>query len=205
MAKGLTRRQRAVLEFIIQCIRDNGCPPTIAEICEAFGIQSTNGVNDHLVALEKKGFIERSSKARGIRVTELAGVGLYQNEVVQAPLLGRVAAGQPLLAEENIERFVPLPPSLGSTGLFCLRVTGESMIEVGILEGDILVVDSARQPKMGDIVVALVDNEATVKRYFPKGRMVELQPANAAMSPLIYPAANVLIQGVAVGLQRFWR
>lgn len=206
MSKGLTHRQRAVLEFIIRCIRDNGCPPTIAEICQAFNIQSTNGVNDHLVALEKKGFIERTSKARGIRVTALAGVSLYEsNEVTQAPLLGRVAAGQPLLAVENIERYVPVPPEIGSANLFCLRVSGDSMIEDGILEGDILILDASREPRPRDIVVALVDGEATVKRYYPRGSMVELRPANAAMSSLFYPASDVAIQGVAVGLQRFWR
>ena len=111
MARGLTRRQGEILSFIIDCIRDHGMPPTIAEIGAHFGISSTNGVNDHLVALEKKGFIERSSKARSIHVTEKATVDLYQSEVGTLPLVGRIAAGQPILAEENIEDRVPVAAS----------------------------------------------------------------------------------------------
>lgn len=202
MAIGLTKRQRAVLEFIIECIRDHGLPPTIAEICDEFKITSTNGVNDHLLALERKGFIERSSKARGIHVTEKAAAGLYQSNVGVLPLVGRVAAGYPLLAQENIEDQVPVTAYQARRKAFCLRVTGDSMIEDGILDGDTLVVDQEKKPRMGDIVVALVGDEATVKHFHPAGSEVELRPAHPTMKPMRFPAREVKVQGVVVGLQR---
>ncbi|MCP4642444.1 MAG: transcriptional repressor LexA [bacterium] len=205
MAKGLTRRQADILAFIIECIRDNGMPPTIAEIGEHFGISSTNGVNDHLIALEKKGYIERTSKARSIRVTQKAAAGLYQGEVETLPLLGRIAAGHPILAEENVEDQIPIATSLGHHGTYCLRVQGESMIDDGIFDGDVIVVDQGQEPKQGDVVVALVEDEATVKRFHPRGDMVELRPANAAMVPILVPANSVQLQGVVVALQRTLR
>lgn len=202
MARDLTQRQRQILEYVVECIRDEGRPPTLAEIGEHFSITSTNAISDHLIALEKKGYIERSNnKARGIHVTGKAAAGLYRQEAGLAPLLGRVAAGQPLLAEENVESYVPVAPALAGRA-YCLRVQGESMIECGILDGDILVVDYQRAPRKGDVVVALVDGEATVKHYHPQGSVVELRPANATMTPLRYPAAEVQLQGVAVALQR---
>ena len=141
MTRELTRRQGAILQFIVESIRDRGWPPTIAEIGQQFQIASTNGVNDHLVALEKKGYIERSSKARGIRVTEKAAAGLYQQGGGTLPLVGRIAAGQPLFAQENIEDFVTVAPALSRLNGYCLRVQGESMVEAGILDGDVIVVD----------------------------------------------------------------
>ncbi|MBI1319329.1 MAG: transcriptional repressor LexA [Candidatus Hydrogenedens sp.] len=202
MAKGLTQRQKAILDFIIESIRESGYPPTLVELCEAFEIGSTNAVNDHLRALEKKGYIERSSKARGIRVTEQAAVGLYNPEVGVLPLLGRVAAGQPILAQENIEDLIPVSSSIAGRKAFCLRVQGDSMIEDGILDGDVIIVDQEKRPRTGDIVVALIEEEATVKHYHPKGRTIELRPANATMLPMEYPAQDVSLQGVVVGLQR---
>jgi len=202
MAKELTKRQQAVLHYIVECIRDRECPPTIAEICGEFGIASTNGANDHLLALEKKGFIERSSKARSIRLTDRAASVFLPPRAGSLPLLGRVAAGQPLLAQENIEGYIPVSESLANEKAFCLRVTGESMIEDGILDGDIIIVSQNRRARPGDIVVALVDDDATVKHYHPDGRYVELRPANSSMSPLRYPAAQVTLQGVVVALQR---
>lgn len=202
MTRGLTPRQRDILEFIVRCVRDDGYPPTIAEIGDRFGISSTNGVNDHLVALERKGFIERSSKARSIRVTELAAIDLFEDEAGMLPLLGRVAAGQPLMAVENIEGRVPVEAQLAKRNAFCLRVTGDSMIEDGILDGDIVVVDQDRMPRKNDIVVALVEGEATVKHYHPDGNIVELRPANREMRPMRFPARDVAVQGVVVALQR---
>lgn len=202
MAKELTRRQAAILQFVIESIRDHGCPPTIAEIGAEFDITSTNGVNDHLLALDRKGYITRSSKARGIHVTEKAAAGLYQTQVGLLPLVGRVAAGQPLLAEENIEDYVPVSPVLARHKSYCLRVTGDSMIEDGILDGDIIIVDTECRAAPGDVVVALVDDEATVKHYYPHGDRVELRPANASMQPMIFPARSVQLQGVVVALQR---
>lgn len=203
MAKDLTKRQRAILDYIIDCVRERGMPPTIAEIGEEFGITSTNGVNDHLVALEKKGFIERSSaKARGITITEKAAFGLYQSDVGVLPLVGQVAAGLPIYAEENIEGHVPVDAKLAQRKAFCLRVRGDSMIEDGILDGDIIVVDQGKQARPGDIVVALVEDEATVKHYYPRGATIELRPANAAMETMLFPARSVNLQGVVVALQR---
>lgn len=202
MARGLTKRQEAILQFIIKCIKDNGMPPTIAEIGAKFNISSTNGVNDHLLALERKGYIERSSKARSIHVTDQAAAGLYQSDIGMLPLLGRIAAGQPILAEENVERYVPVSSSQVRPGSFCLKVQGDSMIDDGILDGDVIVVNPELRPKTGDIVVALVEDEATVKRFYRHGDMVELRPANQSMQPMLYPARMVQIQGVVVALQR---
>ncbi len=207
MTRGLTVRQRSILEFIARSARKNGYPPTIAEIGEKFGIPSTNAVNDHLVSLERKGYIEReASKARSIRITRGALAKLMEEEAQEAPgtlpLLGRVAAGTPLLAEENVEARIPVEERLARRHAFCLRVTGDSMIEDGILDGDIIIVDQERAPKKGDIVVALVDGEATVKHLYPEGKTVELRPANAAMDTMRFPAEDVAVQGVVVGLQR---
>jgi repressor LexA len=202
MARGITKRQKEVLEFIIDCIRDEGMPPTIAEICKAFGITSTNGANDHLVALERKGYIERSNKARDIRVTEKAAVNLYQSEAATLPLVGRIAAGHPILAEENIENQVPVAPSIAKVGAYCLTVQGDSMIDDGILDGDTIVVHPTTEPRRGEIVVALVEDEATVKRFYPRGEMVELRPSNKDMDTMIFPARDVQIQGKVVALQR---
>ena len=118
------------------------------------------------------------------------------------PLLGRVAAGQPILAEENIEEYIPVSSSLADRRAFCLRVQGDSMIEDGILDGDIIIVDQERRARTGDVVVALVEDEATVKHFHPRGNMVELRPANATMQPMTFPASSVSLQGVVVALQR---
>lgn len=202
MAKELTKRQREILDYIIECVRDHGLPPTIAEIGDEFGIASTNGVNDHLVALEKKGYIERSSKARGILVTPKAAIGLYQSEVGVLPLVGTVAAGQPILAEENIEGHVAVDAGMAQRRAFCLRVHGDSMIEDGILDGDIIIVDQEKRARAGDVVVALVEDEATVKYFYPNGTTIELRPANATMETMFFPARDVSLQGVVVALQR---
>jgi repressor LexA len=202
MSTELTKRQSQILKFIIECIRDNGSPPTIAEIGERFDISSTNGVNDHLVALEKKGYIERSSKARGITVTSKGATNLYQNEAGMAPVVGRIAAGATNLAEQHIDDYVAVPMKLADRGGFCLKVRGESMIEDGILHGDLVVVDPTLRPRTGDVVVALVDGEATVKHFHPKGNAIELRPANSTMKPIIVAAEDVAIQGVVVSVQR---
>ena len=202
MTRGITKRQEAILQFIVDCIRDNGSPPTIAELGREFGISSTNGVSDHLNALTKKGYIERTSKARGIRVTQKAAAGLYQNDAAMIPLVGYVAAGTPLLAEENVEDHIAVSSSMAGSPTFCLRVTGDSMIEDGMLDGDIIVVDQQRRARIGDVVVALIDGEATVKHYHPNGATVELRPANSSMSPIRCHANDLQIQGVVVGLQR---
>ena len=198
----ITEKQRLILEYIADAIQEKEYPPTIQEIGAHFGIASTNGVYDHLAALERKGYIERSSKARSIRLTQKAMAGLVRPHANALPLVGQVAAGAPLLAEENIEDYVTVSPQLAERDAFCLRVKGDSMIDTGILENDIIVVDRSRRPNIGDVVVALVDNEATVKAYHPQRNRIELRPANALMEPLRFPADKVSILGVVVALQR---
>jgi len=209
MAKNITDRQRAILEFVVECIQENGCPPTIAEIAQNFGLASTNGAFDHVRALQRKGYLERSNKARHISLTdktleEFGGAARSEpaEEAATLPLVGRIAAGSPLLADENVERQVHVDPGYARPGNYCLRVEGESMIDAGILDGDLLVVDGKASPKKGDIVVALCDDDATVKYYHPKGGTIELRPANATMEPMQFPASLVAVQGVVVALQR---
>lgn len=202
MTRELTERQAAILHFIVESIRERGFPPTIAEIGEAFRIASTNGVNDHLISLEKKGYIERSSKARGITVTDKAAAGLYNRGANTLPLVGRVAAGCPILAQENIEDYIVVSAAVATSKGYCLRVHGDSMVEAGILDGDIIIIDPERHARPGDIVVALVGDDATVKRYFPHGARVELRPENSTMRPMVLPTASVNVQGVVVALHR---
>lgn len=202
MSETITSRQKAILEYIADTIEAQEYPPTIQEIGRHFGIASTNGVFDHLKTLEKKGYIERSPKARSIRLTQKAVTVLRRGGGGGLPLVGRVAAGQPLLAVENIEEYIPVQPHLAERDAFCLRVAGDSMIESGILEGDVIVVDRSTRPKPGDIVVALIDGEATVKFFHPCSDSIELRPANHLMKPIIYPASQVKVQGVVVALQR---
>lgn len=208
MIKKLTQRQIDVLQFIIECMQRDGYPPTISEIGEHFGITSTNGVHDHLAALQRKGYIQRDSKARCIRLTEKAEHEFptpAAEEPQGLPLVGRIAAGHPILADESVERILSVSPELIRPDAYCLRVEGESMVDAGILDGDILIVDPGIPPSEGDIVVALVDDEATVKHYHPRNGYVELRPANAAMSPLVADIDRVYLQGVVVGLQRIMR
>ncbi len=198
----LTRRQRQVLNFITRSIERRGYPPTMREIGQHMGIRSTNGVNDHLKALERKGYIEREGlKSRTLRPKEVTA------PPVSVPLLGRVAAGEPIWAVENLEETIKVDPYLlGSGGtVFGLRVKGESMIEDGIMSGDIVFVRQQRTAERGEIVVALVDEEATVKRYYPEQGAVRLQPANAAMDPIVVEddgATTFDLLGVVVGVFR---
>lgn len=202
MAAPMTARQQEILAYIADCIDSLGYPPSIQEIGRHFGIASTNGVHAHLKTLEKKGIIERSPKARSIRLTEKASFLLRRSLGPVLPLVGRVAAGEPLLAMENIEDYIPVQSRLAERDAFCLRVTGDSMIEAGILAGDVIIVDRSVKARPGDVVVALIDDEATVKYFHPRSDMVELRPANHRMKPFIYPAAAVQLQGVVVALQR---
>lgn len=200
-APDLTPRQREVLDFITECIDARGFPPTLREIGSQFGIRSTNGVNDHLKALERKGYLAREDlKSRALRPT-------HAKPVVQVPLIGRVAAGQPVLAVENVESTFKLDQALiGAAGEhFALRVDGESMIEDGIFDGDIVFVRPQSNARAGETVVALVDDEATVKRFYPEGKRVRLQPANASMQPIYVDrddGRDLRLLGVVVGVYR---
>ena len=221
----LTDRQQAILDFISQSIEERGYPPTLREIGEHFGIRSTNGVNDHLRALEKKGHLQREDlKSRALRPTSgpssasasaarALGAGRDPRlaDIVEIPIVGRVAAGLPLLAVENVQDTVHVDKFfIGQTReVFALRVKGESMIEDGIFDGDYIFVKKQLQASRGDIVVAMISgpsgDEATVKRYYPEGDSIRFQPANAAMQPIIvrkkdFKSVNLI--GVVVGVYR---
>ena len=211
--KELTRKQRLILDYIVHACNENGYPPTIREIGAHFGIRSTNGVNDHLKALERKGYLLRGeAKSRAIRPTQKAMPGPVitsdGTEVHPIPLVGRVAAGAPILAVEESENRVHIGGDLlgaDLNGIFALTVFGDSMIGDGIFEGDILFVRQQQQANPADIVVARIDDEVTVKRYFPENGRVRLQPSNPTHTPTILSREDFLdtaIVGVVVGIFR---
>src|SRR3954465_15211250 len=210
----LTDRQREILEFITQSIRDRGYPPTLREIGLHFGIKSTNGVNDHLRALEKKGYLQREDlESRALRPVGARGpmrAPSRDEDMIDVPLVGRVAAGAPLLAGENIEDTVKVDRFfIGQTReVFALRVKGESMIEDGIFDGDFIFVKKQLQANPGETVVVMIEDEATGKRYYPEGETIRFQPANAAMQPIVVRKRdfkNVNIIGLVVGVYRKMR
>ncbi len=209
----LTDRQREVYDFIQDRIRAWGYPPTIREIGEHLGIKSTNGVADHLKALKRKGYLnhdERKSRAltpvrpsRGTVVRAIGSIG----QGIAVPILGRVAAGEPILAEEQAEGAVVVDSVLLGDGrkVFALKVVGDSMIEDGIYDGDYIFVRKRESAERGDIVVVIIEGEATVKRYFPEGDRIRLQPANSRMQPIYVNKKdfkNVQIIGLVVGVYR---
>lgn len=223
MADALTDRQREILTFISASIAERGYPPTLREIGEHFGIRSTNGVNDHLKALEKKGHLRREDlKSRAMRPvmeadlipfpSRRAGTGadvvpLPEGELAEVPILGRVAAGQPILAVENVQDTVKVDRVLlgGHREVFGLRIVGESMIEDGIFDGDYVFVRKTATARPGEIVVAMIEGEATVKRYYPEGDVIRFQPANSNMAPIFVRKADfrtVDIIGIVVGVYR---
>jgi repressor LexA len=226
MAEALTHRQREILDFISASIVERGFPPTLREIGEHFNIRSTNGVNDHLKALEKKGHLRREDlKSRAMRpvvpddvdnVVPLrrtpSATGNVQligqdDDMAEIPILGRVAAGQPILAVEHATDTVRVDRVLigGHREVFGLRIVGESMIEDGIFDGDYVFVKKTPAASSGDIVVAMIEGEATVKRYYPEGDRIRFQPANSNMSPIIVRRADfksVDIIGIVVGVYR---
>ena len=192
------QNQQKILDFIRSEIETKGYPPSVREICAAVGLRSTSSVHMHLTQLEKQGVIRRD--ATKPRALELLDSPLSRGRSV--PLVGKVTAGQPILAIENIEDYLIIPNDLAAqeADLFALRVQGESMIEAGILDGDIVVVHSQEQAENGDIVVALIDDEATLKRIFYEDGHVRLQPENHAMAPIIVHHADV--RGKLVALVR---
>jgi repressor LexA len=216
----LTDRQQEILGFISQSIEERGYPPTLREIGEHFGIRSTNGVNDHLRALEKKGHLQREDlKSRALRPVGAPATAASLRkgddprlaDMVEIPLVGRVAAGLPLLAVENVQDTVHVDRFFigQSREVFALRVKGDSMIEDGIFDGDYIFVKKQLQASRGDIVVAMISgpsgDEATVKRYFPEGDSIRFQPANAAMQPIIVKKKDfrsVNLIGIVVGVYR---
>lgn len=213
--KELTDRQVEVLEFIIEHIQETGFPPTIREIGEQLQIRSTNGVNDHLKALEKKGYLLREdAKSRAIRPVFTPGgnpFGSNSDEPVimesvhSIPIVGRIAAGSPIAAIENAEDHVSLGEGLigRPNDVFGLVVRGDSMIEDGIFDGDYIFVKRQLEARNGEIVAAMVDGEATVKRFFREPGRIRLQPANASMEPIyVTPGQETSVIGKVIGVFR---
>ena len=212
--QGLTKRQEQTLDFIRKSIEERGYPPTLREIGESMGIRSTNGVNDHLRALERKGYLRREDmKSRALKLVEAPApevavrAPVSDDDMVEIAVLGRVAAGLPLLAEENVVDTVRVDRMLvrGGRDVFGLRVAGDSMIEAGIFGGDYIFVRKQATAERGDIVVALIGDEATVKYFYPERDYVRFQPANAKMAPILVRATDfksTMLLGKVVGVYR---
>ena len=205
MAYGrISKKQQEILDYIKNEILNRGFPPAVREICEAVHLKSTSSVHSHLEALEKNGYIRRdATKPRAIEILD-DQFNLVRREVVNVPLIGTVAAGQPIFAVENIEGYFPVPAEfMPNAQSFLLKVKGDSMINAGIFDGDRIIVEQTHSARNGDIVVALLDDSATVKRFFKEEGHYRLQPENDAMEPII--ADQVDIQGKVVGLFRLMR
>ncbi|WP_076347872.1 transcriptional repressor LexA [Alicyclobacillus vulcanalis] len=200
---GLTARQRAILEFIKKNIREKGYPPSVREIGEAVGLASSSTVHGHLERLQQKGYLRRDpTKPRAL---ELLVNDEEPGDVVLAPIVGRVTAGLPIAALEDIEGYLPVPNDVAKGDeVFALRVVGDSMVNAGILDGDLAIVRRQTSADNGDIVVAMTEeDEATVKRFYREDGRVRLQPENDAMAPLYFPKVTIL--GKVIGIFRHIR
>ena len=197
----ITPKQQEILEYIKETILKKGYPPAVREICEAVRLKSTSSVHSHLEQLEKNGYIRRDpTKPRTIEIIDDT-FNLARREVVNVPLLGTVAAGAPILAQENIENYFPIPVEmLPNKEIFMLKVKGDSMIDAGIYNGDRVIVAKADTARNGEIVVALVDDSATVKTFYKEKGRFRLQPQNASMDPIILDEVQIL--GKVIGLFR---
>lgn len=197
----ITPKQQEILVYIKETILKKGYPPAVREICEAVHLKSTSSVHSHLETLEEKGYIRRDpTKPRTIEIIDDC-FNLTRREVVNVPVLGTVAAGQPLYAEENIENYYPIPSDLlPNAETFMLKVKGNSMINAGILEGDQIIIEQCPTAQNGEIVVALVDDSATVKRFFKENGHYRLQPENDSLDPIIVDHVDIL--GKVIGLFR---
>lgn len=195
----ITAKQQEILEYIKENILKKGYPPAVREICEAVNLKSTSSVHSHLETLERNGYIRRDpTKPRAIEILD-DDFALTRREMVQVPLLGTVAAGQPILAQENIEDYFPIPASLlPNTEVFMLHVKGESMIDAGIYNGDRVIVSQTNTAENGDIVVAMLEDSATVKRYFKENGHYRLQPENSSMEPIIVDELEILGKVIAL-------
>lgn len=203
MSQGkISKKQLEILEYIKSQILERGFPPAVREICEAVNLKSTSSVHSHLETLEKNGYIKRDpTKPRAIEILDDT-FNLTRREMVNVPLVGRVAAGEPLLAQENIENYFPIPMEfMPNKQTFMLTVKGESMINAGILDGDMVLVEEAQTASNGEMVVALVEDGATVKRFYKEEGVYRLQPENDFMDPII--VKEVSIMGKVIGVFRF--
>lgn len=200
MLPELTSRQKAIYDFLLKTIREKGFAPSMHEIGRQFKITSTNGVSDHLKALEKKGYIRRVGK-RAIEVVNALGKAAI-SPTREVPVLGRIAAGKPLLNEENFEGTITIPDDIGSGKRFALQVKGDSMIGAGILDGDRVIVKQQGNAENGEIVCAVIDGEATLKRFFKKDGVVTLKAENEKYPPITVSEGEFRIVGRVVGLLR---
>jgi repressor LexA len=200
MLPALTKRQKAIYDFLLNTIREKGFAPSILEIGAKFKIASTNGVSDHLKALEKKGYIRRVGK-RAIEVLSALGAPVL-TAVRDIPLLGRVPAGKPFLSEENSEGLLTIPGDMGSGKLFALQVKGDSMIDAGIMDGDQVIVKQQGTAENGAIVCALIEGEATLKRFYEKDGVVTLKAENDKYKPIKVSSGEFRIVGRVIGLMR---
>ena len=197
----ISAKQQEILEYIKETILKKGYPPSVREICEAVHLKSTSSVHSHLETLEENGYIRRDpTKPRTIEILD-DNFNLTRREMVNIPVLGTVAAGQPILAQENIENYFPIPAELlPNQQTFMLRVKGDSMINAGIFNGDQIIVAQQETAENGEIVVALLDDSATVKRFFKENGHFRLQPENDAMEPILTDSVQIL--GKVIGLMR---
>lgn len=203
--QSLSKRQEAILQYIKEHVDSKGYPPSVREIGEAVGLASSSTVHGHLARLEKKGYIRRDpTKPRAIEIIKDDNLnGIPKEKTTFVPVIGKVTAGLPITAVENIEEFIPLPSSISQaeSNLFALIIEGDSMIEAGILNDDMVIVKQQQNANNGDIVVAMTeDDEATVKRFFKEDNQIRLQPENATMEPMIYK--NISILGKVIGVFR---
>lgn len=200
----ISQKQEEILEYIKSQILERGFPPAVREICEAVNLKSTSSVHSHLETLEKNGYIRRDpTKPRAIEILDDT-FNLTRREVVNVPLIGRVAAGEPILAQENIESYFPFPVEMmPNKQTFLLEVQGESMINAGILSGDYVLVQEESTADNGDMVVALIDDGATVKTFYKEEGVIRLQPENDFMEPIIVTDCTIL--GKVIGVFRFFR
>ena len=199
----ISDKQREILEYIKAEILNKGYPPAVREICEAVKLKSTSSVHAHLETLEKNGYIRRDpTKPRAIEIVD-ENFNLTRREMVNVPIVGRVAAGEPILAVENIENYFPIPAEfMPNEQTFILQVQGESMVNAGILDGDYILVEQQTTANDGDMVVALVDDSATVKTFYKEDGYYRLQPENDTMAPII--VTDLTILGVVFGVIRFF-
>ena len=199
----ITKKQEEILNYIKDEILERGFPPAVREICQAVGLKSTSSVHSHLESLEKNGYIRRDpTKPRAIEILD-ESFNLLRREMVNVPVVGTVAAGQPILAEQNIDNYFPIPSEyMPNEQSFILKVKGESMINAGILDGDSVLVMQQTTARNGDIVVALIEDSATVKTYYKENGHYRLQPENDTMDPIIVDDCKIL--GKVFGVFRFF-
>lgn len=205
MAQGkISAKQQEILDYIKSQILERGFPPAVRDICEAVHLKSTSSVHSHLETLEKNGYIRRdSTKPRAIEILDEA-FNFTRREMVNVPIVGRVAAGEPLLAEQNIEEYFPIPMEfMPNKQTFLLKVCGESMINAGILNGDYVLAQEENTAHNGDMVVAMIEDGATVKTFYKEEGVIRLQPENDFMDPIIVPSCTIL--GKVIGVFRFMR